>query len=386
MDLTAMQPAMQFRYVHEDVDRHGRPRTYFWRRPGRKVRLRAKHGTPEFVAEYFAALADSDAGLLSGVKPAASGAQRVGAKPGTLGAMWLAYASSQAFKGLDPETRAVRTAMAEAMFAEPVHAGAVEIYRDFPLDRLTTRALEVLRDRKGAALPNAANNRVKVLQALFKWAVHNARALITTDLARPIAKLKAPTGGHHTWTRDEVERYRACWAIGTQERLALELMLLAGLRRSDVVRLGRPHVRDGWLKFRPHKGRNRWDVTVEIPLLPALQRVIDATPSTGELTFIARRDGRPRSAKAFGMWFGKSCDAAGLPHCSAHGLRKAAATEAAESGATTHQLMAIFGWLSVKEAEVYTRAAERKRMAAAGMSHMGSGVVSVLTSAAGGKR
>jgi hypothetical protein len=57
------------------------------------------------------------------------------------------------------------------------------------------------------------------------------------------------------------------------------------------------------------------------------------------------------------------CDQAGLPQCSAHGLRKAAATVAAENGATSQQLMAIFGWLTLKEAELYTRTAERRRMA-----------------------
>ena len=53
---------------------------------------------------------------------------------------------------------------------------------------------------------------------------------------------------------------------------------------------------------------------------------------------------------------------AGLPHCSAHGLRKAGATFAAEQGATEHQLMAIYGWTSPKQAALYTRAADRKRL------------------------
>jgi len=48
---------------------------------------------------------------------------------------------------------------------------------------------------------------------------------------------------------------------------------------------------------------------------------------------------------------------------SAHGLRKAGAATAAENGATSQQLMAIFGWLSLDEAERYTRAAARRRMA-----------------------
>ena len=48
-------------------------------------------------------------------------------------------------------------------------------------------------------------------------------------------------------------------------------------------------------------------------------------------------------------------------------LFKAAATRAAENGATAHELMAIFGWVDIKEAELYTRAANRKRLAAQAM-------------------
>jgi hypothetical protein len=44
-------------------------------------------------------------------------------------------------------------------------------------------------------------------------------------------------------------------------------------------------------------------------------------------------------------------------------LRKAGATIAAENGATAHQLMAIFGWDTLKQAEVYTKAANQKRLA-----------------------
>jgi len=50
--------------------------------------------------------------------------------------------------------------------------------------------------------------------------------------------------------------------------------------------------------------------------------------------------------KGFGTWFGNHvCGGAALPHCSAHGGRKAGGTLAAENGATERQLMAIFGWL-----------------------------------------
>jgi integrase len=61
--------------------------------------------------------------------------------------------------------------------------------------------------------------------------------------------------------------------------------------------------------------------------------------------------------------------------CTSHGLRKAAATYLAEQGATDHQLMAWFGWTSISQAQVYTKAANRKLMAhAAGKLISGTGI------------
>ena len=77
--------------------------------------------------------------------------------------------------------------------------------------------------------------------------------------------------------------------------------------------------------------------------------------------------GQPFSIKGFGNKFRDWCDEAGLPHCSAHGIRKADASTAAEEGATTHQLMSMFGWKSVQEVERYTREAKRKKVAGEAM-------------------
>ncbi|WP_177228124.1 tyrosine-type recombinase/integrase [Hyphomicrobium facile] len=94
-----------------------------------------------------------------------------------------------------------------------------------------------------------------------------------------------------------------------------------------------------------------------------MQRIINTSP-TGDLNFLVTEYGKPFSAAGFGNWFRERCDAAGLMDCSAHGLRKAAATSLAEAGASAHQLMAWFGWRSLKEAERYTRAASQKKLAA----------------------
>jgi Phage integrase family len=93
----------------------------------------------------------------------------------------------------------------------------------------------------------------------------------------------------------------------------------------------------------------------------------------GDLTFLVNDLGRPFTDAGFGNKFRVWCDQAGLKHCTAHGLRKAGATIAATNGATAHQLMAIFGWDTLKMAEAYTRAANQERLAEAAM-HMLQGV------------
>jgi integrase len=68
------------------------------------------------------------------------------------------------------------------------------------------------------------------------------------------------------------------------------------------------------------------------------------------MPFLVTAFGKPFTANGFGNWFRQRCDEAGLPHCSAHGLRKAAAARLAELGAgesesNVHALQTI--WRSV---------------------------------------
>src|SRR5207247_11179099 len=62
------------------------------------------------------------------------------------------------------------------------------------------------------------------------------------------------------------------------------------------------------------------------------------------------------------------CNEAGLPHCSAHGLRKAAARVLAEAGCTAHEIGAITGHSSLAELVRYTKAADQRRLAEAAMA------------------
>ena len=171
-------------------------------------------------------------------------------------------------------------------------------------------------------------------------------------------------------------RYEARHAIGTKARLAFDLLLYTGVRRSDVVRLGPQMERwftdttpDGntvevqKLVFTDTKGGLRIPKTHELPILPPLRQSIDAT-QIGHLVYLVTAWGQPHSAKAFGNWFKKRCREAGLEELSAHGLRKLGAQRCAEAGATEHQLMALFGWTNPQQAAVYTKKANRAKLEA----------------------
>jgi hypothetical protein len=103
-------------------------------------------------------------------------------------------------------------------------------------------------------------------------------------------------------------------------------------------------------------------VPVTLPILPVLQRTLDAGPC-GDLTFICGARGQPLTKDSFGNDFRDACAAAGLPGKRAHGVRKIAAIRAAHAGATVAELDALFGWKGGHMASLYTQSADRERLA-----------------------
>jgi hypothetical protein len=73
-------------------------------------------------------------------------------------------------KRLDARTQYTRRRILESMLDESIKPASKETFADFALDRITPKALRVLRDRK-VDLPGAADNRVQALRRVFKWAV-----------------------------------------------------------------------------------------------------------------------------------------------------------------------------------------------------------------------
>ena len=329
---------VKLRYINEYRDRHGNPRRYF-RRPGfKRVPIPGVPGSPEFMEAYQAALAGR------------TQAPPIGANRNALGSVASAvslYLASAAFAALAPDTRRGRRNELERF--RVAHGEK----------RLALMERCHVERHIGVKSPVSARNCLKALSPWLQWCV--GEGLVPSD---PTSGIKRPRSsnkeGYKTWREEDVERYRARHPIGSKARLAFELLVNVGAARVDTALLGRQHVRDGMLSYRRHKT----NVLVEIPVLPDLQRIIDRVEATERLTFVATDQGTAYTKESFGNYFREWCKQAGVPKgYSAHGVRKYAAKVRADMGATAHELMAWFGWLTIREAERYTRDAARRQLA-----------------------
>jgi integrase len=327
------------RFVHGYVDQHGTAKFYFRRAGQPKVRLPGLPWSPEFMAAYERAMSGQ------WTKPEAGASRTV---PGTVNAALVSYYQSSAFRdGLAPSSQQMRRAILERFREE---------HGDKRIGLLHKKALQAILSKKS---PAAASNWRKALRGIIDHAM--SLDMLTIDPLAGVKLVAVKSDGHHPWEREECAKFEGHHPIGTRARLAYELLLQVGQSRCDVVRMGRQHVRKGVLSLR----RQKTKVPFDVPVMPVLQEAIDAMPASDHLTFLVTAHGKPFTAAGFGNWFREVCNEAGLPkRCTSHGVRKAAATRAADRGATTTQLMAWFGWKTASEAERYTRSADRKRASA----------------------
>jgi site-specific recombinase XerD len=358
--------------------RYGNIRIYFRRKGRLKVCLKQPLGSDEFFEEYRLALSG---------KPAPQRPPKGSKTKATLGSLrWLVekyYEESESFFLLDDRTKHVRKLILDSICLETLSDEDPTLVGSLGYSDMPPLAVRRLRDRKKLK-PEAANARVKALRQLFKFGVE--QQYCSHNPAREVSYIRTASEGFHTWDLQEVRQFEQVHPLGTKARLVVGILLYSGAHRSDVVNFGRQHVRNPehmspalreqhpgrWLQYTQHKNRNKKPVTLTLPILPELEEILAASP-LGDLTWLVTEFGKGFTAAGFGNWFREQCNRAGLHHCSAHGLRKAGATIAAENGASVHTLKSMFGWQTLKQAEHYTKAADQKRLAASGMQLIGRG-------------
>lgn len=324
-------------HLHRETSRHGRTVWYVRIGKARRVRVRAEFGTTEFDTEYQAAITGQP--RPSKASPAA----------GTLEWLITRYRETGAWLALSAATRRQR----ENIFLHVIKSAGTK-----PYIQITSETILAGRERR-AATPAQARNFLDAMRGVFRWALE--AKMVKVDPTAGVKNPKRKKGsGFPPWTEADVDAYEKRWPIGTRQRVWFDVLCYIGGRRGDAVRVGRQHVRNGVATFKTEKGQGV--VTVTIPILPVLATTLAAGPC-GDLTFVAGAKGHPLTKESFGNAFSEAARAAGV-FKSAHGVRKTAATRAANNGATVAQLNAIFGWKGTAMASLYTQEADRRRLAA----------------------
>lgn len=323
-------------YLQLRYSRHGKPCWYVRVGRGKLIRLRAEYDTPAFWAEYGAAKDGAPPPMV--VQPTKSASLK-----------WLVerYKDGSAWRELSPATRRQR---------ENIFAGVLARGGDEPFLAIKTSDIEAAKDER-ADTPAQSRNFLDAMRGLFRWAkaAKFVKADPTEGVRNPARAYDGP--GFPVWTEEDIARYEQRWPAGMRQRVWLHVLLYTGLRRGDAVRLGRQHVRDGVATIWTEKTGTE----VTIPILPVLADTLASGP-TGDLAFICGERGEPLTKESFGNVFSAACRKAGV-NKSAHGVRKIGATRAAENGATVAELEALFGWSGGQMASLYTRAADRRRLA-----------------------
>ena len=348
------RPRFLPQYVTVFTDRHGKKR-YRYRRAGYAGGyFKAALGTDEFRAEYRA----FENSKVDQYQPNARW------QPGTIGDLVTRYVSVPDRLGPSLTTQSKVRAIVDRFREEHGHRFAA----DFTFAAIDTIIARKREKKLGGKRPEggieAAKKLRKELVRLFDFAEKIEMRPPGSNPVRLSEKIRvAPaerSTGYHSWTEEEIAQYRARHPIGTSARLAMELMLWTGQRRIDAIRMGPADIVSGRVAVRQTKTAKG----LRLSLAPQLLAAIEAMPARpGATTFLATEAGKPFANAGFGNKMRQWCDEAGLPHCTAHGLRKAMMRRMGDLNMANRTLKSVSGHSRDEEVSIYTQAADQTRLA-----------------------
>lgn len=331
------------KYLHVYTDRHGKNERIYFNRPGQpKTALRGPQNSAEFWEDYLAAAANTP-------KPD-GGAGKSKTLAGTINALIVQYYESAGFTSKAAATQRNYKSLLEP-FRKAHGEKRVATLQTHHIDKI----LGEIAAKSTAQAKNLRKRLSMLMQLAIKWKYRNDNPMLNAD------KVQHKSKGYETWTEEDIAKFRAHWADDTPQRIAFEILLYTGVRRSDAVRIGRQHIKNDFLVLTTQKSGHT--VELNIPIHADFRKVLDGTEKK-HLNFIVTTYGAARSEKAFMNWIIDAARKAELPpKRSPHGLRKSACMMLAEAGCSAMEIMSITGHQDIKEIETYIAKANQKTMA-----------------------
>ncbi|MEP6201482.1 MAG: tyrosine-type recombinase/integrase, partial [Marinomonas sp.] len=220
---------------------------YFQRRGWPSQKFQSDFGTPEFWREYAGILSQKD-------KP-----RRVVSR--NFGALIDDYRKSPRYRNLKP-----RTGLDYDKYLDFFR----EIMGEANPAKMQRKDVIRLRDAN-AEKEYFANYSLRVLRVLMEHCVDLGWR--DSNPARGVPELKTQRKrDREPWPRELLDAYRAACALGTRERLVMELCVGTGQRIGDVLNMRWSNIEDGAVWVRQSKtSKELW-----VPILPELQAALDA--------------------------------------------------------------------------------------------------------------
>ncbi|MFK4823190.1 tyrosine-type recombinase/integrase [Paenochrobactrum sp. BZR 588] len=343
-------------YIEKNKSRHGTMR-YYLRIDGRRIcRLPDDIGSEEFIKKYWQERNNIEVKKTK-AKPVQGHAMPV--KPYSFRWLCIQYLTSEPFFRLDETTKAKRRAIIDAMLLEPLTENDPRLFADIPLSKMTASHIEVLKIRKRDT-PFAADERLKILRQIFD--TKKDAKQIVPNIAKGVEAYRIRTDGHATATATDLAKFIEYHGAKSKASLYLAIQMYTGFRVSDLAVLGEQHRKNDEFRLRLFKNRNKTPVDIIIPLHPILIAVLDSHEVTGSV-YLQTEYNKPYSVKGLGNRISDWFKQAGLGHLTSHSVRKGLATDQAHNEATDNMLEAMFGWRDAKTSKIYTKNAERARLA-----------------------
>ena len=332
---------LNIKYVDEYRDRTGVIRRYFRKGGKRLGALPGDVGSEEFMTAYAAFLAE---------KPKAA---KTTLHADSLGKLIIDFYGSRMFTERKPSTRQLYRYALDPLAKEHGHRSA---------STMTAEHAEKIINKIGALRPGMGNLTRAVMRRVMQFAVKDRRRKDNPMIGIDPFKV----GEHHTWNDAELKQFETKWRLGTRQRLAYALLLYTAQRVGDVAKMTRGDISENMI----YVVQDKTGAKVWIPIAPELTAAMQAYPANG-LSLIGAENGRPIKRAALSALMRAAIKQSDLPRrCVSHGLRKAAMRLLAENDATDKQIASISGHKTLKEVERYTKAADQKKLARAGMDKL----------------
>jgi integrase len=206
-------------------------------------------------------------------------------KPGTLGLLIQAYRADSVFADLAPRTRIDYQRVFD--YLKPI--------ADIALVKFDRPLIVRIRDKAAATRGRRQANYVKsVLSLLFAWGVE--RGFLAMNPASGIKSIRRKKGlpeANRPWSDEE--RHLVLDRLPVHMRLAVGLMMFAGLGPKDALKLPRSFFKDGEIATR----RSKTGVPVFWPCPAPLKELIEGAPAHHAITLCATSRGKPWTESGF---------------------------------------------------------------------------------------